>query len=386
MKGDRIIIPEALRNNILTALHTGHQGETKTILLARESVYWPGINNDIRKLVQSCTTCVKYQNAQPKMPIQQPDLPTTAWQKLGSDIFEYKGEKYLLIVDYYSRYPIIRKLENITARTVSTKFTSVILEFGIPKIIIADFGTQYTSEDFRSRCKALNIELKFSSPHHHQANSVAERTVGTIKRLWKKADECKQCKGTAVWMYRTTPLDSNLPSPYEMLYGRRPTTCLPCTQHSNNEYAEFQQRKQSDQARFYDRKNNTDVRSLIPNEPVSVYNTLTRSWEPGHVIKQTDQRTYLVSKGDRDLYRTREHIKPRSALVPPMVYDSNTNVIPRQTVGPRQQQAPPKSAPKQDTTALPAKTLDNQPSAVVNSSPMRTRSGRIVTVPARYKD
>ena len=186
-------------------------------------------------------------------------------------------------------------------------------------------------------------------------------------------------------MYRTTPLDSNLPSPYEMLYGRKPTTCLPRTQHSNNEYAEFQQRKQSDQARFYDRKHNTDVRSLIPNEPVSVYNTLTRSWEPGHVIKQTDQRTYLVSKGDRDLYRTREHIKPRSALVPPMVYDSNTNVIPRQTVGPRQQQATSKSAPKQDTTALPAKTSDNQPSAVVNSSPMRTRSGRIVTVPARYK-
>ena len=43
LKGDRIIIPEPLRGQVLEALHTGHQGETKCLLLARESVFWPGI-------------------------------------------------------------------------------------------------------------------------------------------------------------------------------------------------------------------------------------------------------------------------------------------------------------------------------------------------------
>ena len=61
LKGDRIIIPEALRSQTLDALHTGHQGETKCLLLARESVFWPGITNDIKQLVKDCDICNKFQ-------------------------------------------------------------------------------------------------------------------------------------------------------------------------------------------------------------------------------------------------------------------------------------------------------------------------------------
>ena len=43
----------------------------------------------------------------------QPDLPTRPWEKLGTDIFEFKGLKYLMIVDYYSRFPVIRLLSDI---------------------------------------------------------------------------------------------------------------------------------------------------------------------------------------------------------------------------------------------------------------------------------
>ena len=35
------------------------------------------------------------------MPIMQPDLPTRAWQKLGTDIFDYDGKQYLIVTDYY---------------------------------------------------------------------------------------------------------------------------------------------------------------------------------------------------------------------------------------------------------------------------------------------
>ena len=90
------------------------------------------------------------------------------------------------------------QLYNITAKTVSDKFTSLILEFGIPQEIVDDFGTQYTSEEFRKRCSDSSIKLTFSAPHHHQANSVAERAVGTVKQLWKKAQAAGQCPGTAI--------------------------------------------------------------------------------------------------------------------------------------------------------------------------------------------
>ena len=130
LKGDRIIIPEALRSQVLEVLHTGHQGETKCLPLARESVFWPGITNDIKQLVKDCDICNKYQAEQPKLPVMQPDLPTRPWEKLGTDIFEFKGNKYLMIVDYYSRFPVIRLLGDITADTICNHFTSVLAEYG----------------------------------------------------------------------------------------------------------------------------------------------------------------------------------------------------------------------------------------------------------------
>ena len=68
LKGDRIIIPETLRSQIPDAIHTGHKGETKCLLLARESVFWPGITNGIKQLVKDCDICNKYQPKQPKLP------------------------------------------------------------------------------------------------------------------------------------------------------------------------------------------------------------------------------------------------------------------------------------------------------------------------------
>ena len=39
LKGDRLVVPESLPAQVLEATHTGHQGETKCLLLARQSVF-----------------------------------------------------------------------------------------------------------------------------------------------------------------------------------------------------------------------------------------------------------------------------------------------------------------------------------------------------------
>ena len=85
--------------------------------------------------------------------------------------------------------------------------------------MVYDFGTQYISQKFKDNCAKSGVTITFSSPYHHQANSLADRPVGTCKSLWKKAVESSKCPYTALWMYRVTPLDNHLPSPYELLYG-----------------------------------------------------------------------------------------------------------------------------------------------------------------------
>ena len=46
-KGSRLLIPSTLHHKVLEQIHEGHQGMEKCMLKARESVFWPGISDDI---------------------------------------------------------------------------------------------------------------------------------------------------------------------------------------------------------------------------------------------------------------------------------------------------------------------------------------------------
>ena len=54
LKSDRIVVPESLRGQVLELMHSGHQGETKCLLLASQSVYWLDISGGIREMVKEC--------------------------------------------------------------------------------------------------------------------------------------------------------------------------------------------------------------------------------------------------------------------------------------------------------------------------------------------
>ena len=53
LKGQRLLIPNSLHEDILEQLHYGHQGIEKTRLRVRESVFWPNINKDIEQRTKS---------------------------------------------------------------------------------------------------------------------------------------------------------------------------------------------------------------------------------------------------------------------------------------------------------------------------------------------
>ena len=400
LKGDRLVIPQELRADALKAIHTGHQGETKCVLLARETVFWPGMTSDIKRMVQECPACVKYQPAQARLPLMQPDLPTRPWSKLGTDIFDYGNNKYLIVVDYYSRYMVVRKLADIRAETVCNQFKVILDEFGIPDMIVADCGAQYMSESFKKKCRDANIDIQFSSPHHHQANSVAERAVGTVKNLWRKASEDGQDRQTALWMYRITPLDDHLPSPYELLFSMKPKTFLPSgargrmAQSVRNERdVTANQKRQEDQARFY--RAGDDKRKLNANEPISIYNTIKRIWEPGNVVRQTEPRTYVVNRNGRELFRTREHLKPRRAASPPVIHD---DILARGVAGAGQPASQNEDVTSQEPTPPAHDSIGTHGEGATTATsgampppgpvlrPQTTRSGRTTKVPQRYSD
>ena len=85
-------------------------GITKCQYHARQCVYWPGINEDIRKMVKACPAYQHHHPQEPRQPLQPTPAPEHPWQHIGADFFTFDRFKYLVIIDYYTKMPFIRKI------------------------------------------------------------------------------------------------------------------------------------------------------------------------------------------------------------------------------------------------------------------------------------
>ena len=69
-------------------------------------VYWPHIDDNIKKLVRTCTSCAKHQNKPPKLANHPWMLPEKPWSRLHLDhAINFMSTNWLVLVDAYSKYP-----------------------------------------------------------------------------------------------------------------------------------------------------------------------------------------------------------------------------------------------------------------------------------------
>ena len=94
---------------------------------------------------------------------------------------------------------------------------------GIPAEVVSDSGPQFTSGEFQEFAKEYRFKHTTSPPHYPHANGEAERTIQTVKNLWRKNDD----KYLALLDYRKTPLPGIERSPAQLLMGRRLKNELP---------------------------------------------------------------------------------------------------------------------------------------------------------------
>ena len=226
LRGNRMVIPHILRNDILKRIHTGHLGIAKCRERARQGVWWPGLSAELEKLVNNCTECCKarIQSPEPLCPSPLPDLP---FQKVASDLFELNGRTYLLLVDYYSRYVEIAKLSGTTATEIINHMKGIFARHGIPEVLISDNGPQYASSTFSQFSRDYGFSHYTSSPLYPQGNGEAERAVRTVKDLLRKQGD----PYLALLAHRATPLSCGY-SPSELLMGRKLRTTVPVTRKS----------------------------------------------------------------------------------------------------------------------------------------------------------
>ena len=175
--GRRVIVPESLRGNILHQIHGGHFGIEKCKLRAKSCVYWPGVYKELENLVNSCGVCQKYHNSQQKEPMIPSEIPSRLWQTLSADLFYVQQSWFLIVVDYYSKFPFVKKLHNLTTGAVVNEMKMLFEENGIPESLQCDNGTQFTSSEFQQLANYYGFEIVTSSPQYPRGHGFVECQV-----------------------------------------------------------------------------------------------------------------------------------------------------------------------------------------------------------------
>ena len=196
---------------------------------ARHCVYWPGINSDVKCLIKSCPTC---QHHHPQE-LQQLFLPTLAqqcpWQHLGTDYFHFDGSEYLVVMDYYSKMPIIRRTPASKCNAFKTisVLKELFVEHGIPEVLHTDNGPQFANALFTDFAIDWMFAHHTSSPRNPRTNGQAESAIKTVKGLLTHAECSSKDPYLALLPYNSIPIDAHLCSPAKMLYQQVLCTTVP---------------------------------------------------------------------------------------------------------------------------------------------------------------
>ena len=146
-------------------------------------------------------------------------VPPHPWHTLGTDLFYFRKQDFLVLIDYFLKFLIVRKILNSTLNAVIKELGLIFTEFRKPFILYSDNGPCYASQEFQFFMKDWNIKSITSSAYFHQSNGLTESIVKTSKNLIEKSLQLNKPWFYLLQEHCITPISESVPSPVEILFG-----------------------------------------------------------------------------------------------------------------------------------------------------------------------
>ena len=125
-KGERVVIPQSMRAETRQEIHGAHLRINGCLRRARETLFWPGMSDEIKNYINACETCRKCEVSNQKKPLMSHEAPSLPWEKVGIDLFSVEDRDYMVTVDYYSNFWKIDHLPNQESKTIINKFKYIV--------------------------------------------------------------------------------------------------------------------------------------------------------------------------------------------------------------------------------------------------------------------
>jgi hypothetical protein len=243
----RICVPDVndLRKLILSEAHDTaysiHPGSMKMYYDLKERFWWYGMKRSVAEYVAICNTCqrVKAEHQRPAGLLQPLKIPEWKWEEITMDFIvglprTQKG--------YNSIWVVVDRLTKVAhfipvnttysgARLAELYISRIVCLHGVPKKIISDRGSQFTSWFWEQLHDSLDTKLRFSTAYHPQTDGQTERTNQVLEDMLRACailygTSWDKCLPYAEFLYNNSYQASLKKSPFEALYGRKCRTPL----------------------------------------------------------------------------------------------------------------------------------------------------------------
>lgn len=205
-QGDRWVVPKGVRWQVVKQNHDdiGHFATDKTLEKVKATYWFPKMRVFVEKYVKSCLECAYSKASGGKKPgflhpIEKVDTPfdTVHIDHVGPFVRSSRGNIHILvIIDAYTRYIYLKAVRNTKSHTSIKVLREYFGIFGVPRRIISDRGTSFTSISFKRFMEDKGIKHVLNAVATPRANGQVERynkvivdalttkSVGTSDNKW----------------------------------------------------------------------------------------------------------------------------------------------------------------------------------------------------------
>lgn len=233
----QIVLPFCYREEIMRLAHevptSGHLGIKKTKARIMKHFYWPTIRKDVVEFCKTCHSCQMggkpNQNIPPAplipIPVVGEPFSRVLIDCVGPLPKTKRGHQYLLtVMDVATRYVEAFALRNICSKTILDCLLKFFTQFGLPREIQSDQGSNFMAGVFQAVMKELGIKHFKSSVYHPQSQGALERYHQTLKSMIRtycvdQLGEWDKSVPFLLFAIRDSVCESTGFSPFELVYG-----------------------------------------------------------------------------------------------------------------------------------------------------------------------
>ena len=240
----QLYVPEGtLRDVVLRECHdaryAGHLGIKKTTELVQRDFFWPTLVQDVERYVRTCEECQrnKASNQKPSGLLQPLEIPTQRWERVSMDFVTHLPktprhfDALMVVVDYLTKMLILVPTYSSATAVDTARFfvDAVVRRHGLPRAIVSDRDTKFTSTFWREVQKTMGTTLAMSSGFHPQTDGQTERANRSIEEMLRAYVSRRQTDwderlGMVEFAYNNSVHSSTGFTPFYLCYGRHPVS------------------------------------------------------------------------------------------------------------------------------------------------------------------